>query len=362
MRHVQLKPSFQHAGGKCWTIALDPEMFPESDNPSDPSGSAVLLSEDGVDLGPPHTAHQLIIRDGGGAFSHWNQTLYFSTNDGTDPNTNGRDYSVRLDREKYFANRAAHAVGIVESYLRRLPGGRDTLKDARVLEIGPGRDMGTVLLLAGLGARSVCAIDRFVGAWQPGWHESFIDALVIAAKDQLALDLGDLAGNIKTAQTFSVGPISFFAEALEKMSDRDGIFDVTLSHSVFEHFYSVAEAAQSLHAVSAPGSVGVHHVDFRDHRNFGEPLEFLIVPDNEYRVPANNDDYGRGNRTRADEMADLLESAGFDEVEFTIESHAPGKYLTRFAPRLKACNSRFRNHPVGRLNVLSGGFLLRRER
>jgi hypothetical protein len=358
MRH-HLRPKFQNAGGKCWTTALDPELFPESDNPSDPSGSAVLLSEDGVDLGPPHTAHQLIMRDGRGAFSHWNQTLYFSTTDGTDPNKNGRDYSVRLDREKYFARRAAHAIGIVESYIRRLPGGRTSLNGARVLEIGPGRDMGTVLLLAGLGARSVCAIDRFVGAWQTGWHDSFIDALVVAARDRLALDLAAMASEIKAAQTFSTGPIRFFAEALEKMNKSDGIFDVTLSHSVFEHFYSVSEAAQALHAVSASGSVGAHHVDFRDHRNFGEPLEFLLVPDDVYSAPANNDDYGRGNRTRADEMADLLKAAGFEEIEFTIESCTPADYLTELEPRLRACNSRFRRHPISRLDVLSGGFLLR---
>jgi hypothetical protein len=65
--------------------------------PSDTSGevtSNLELSENGRLLGPAHTPHADIRSQGGGRFSHWNDSLYFSTSDGTDPRLNGRAYVV----------------------------------------------------------------------------------------------------------------------------------------------------------------------------------------------------------------------------------------------------------------------------
>jgi hypothetical protein len=54
------------------------------------------LCEDGTPLGPPHVIHATIAAQGGGRYSHWNRRLLFSTSDGSDPNANGRRYSVFL--------------------------------------------------------------------------------------------------------------------------------------------------------------------------------------------------------------------------------------------------------------------------
>jgi hypothetical protein len=52
----------------------------------------LLLFEDEVALGPPHTVHETIRKEGLGRFSHWQNTLFFSASDNSDPRTNGRDY------------------------------------------------------------------------------------------------------------------------------------------------------------------------------------------------------------------------------------------------------------------------------
>jgi len=59
------------------------------------SGSMVLL-EDGIPLGPENTQHDLIRQSGSGAHSHWGNSLYFSSSDGTDIRRNGRVYSYRV--------------------------------------------------------------------------------------------------------------------------------------------------------------------------------------------------------------------------------------------------------------------------
>jgi hypothetical protein len=63
------------------------------DKPEAPERSPLRLFEDGIELGPAHAPHDDIRTTGGGAFSHWGNTLYFSASDNSDPATNGRTYT-----------------------------------------------------------------------------------------------------------------------------------------------------------------------------------------------------------------------------------------------------------------------------
>lgn len=63
------------------------------DTPAEPQHSPLVLLEDGVPLGPPHSLHDDIRQLGGGRYSHWGNSLYFSASDGSDPRTNGRAYT-----------------------------------------------------------------------------------------------------------------------------------------------------------------------------------------------------------------------------------------------------------------------------
>jgi hypothetical protein len=59
-------------------------------------GSTVELYEDDKRLGPAHASFSDIATLGGGRFTTWQNSMmndiYFSSSDGTDPNTNGRTY------------------------------------------------------------------------------------------------------------------------------------------------------------------------------------------------------------------------------------------------------------------------------
>lgn len=76
--------------GLCWRAPLHVAL------PSDAEGvSALRLQEDRREL-QPHALHEDIRRLGGGRFSHWGDSLYLSTTDGSDPRTNGRRLEVLL--------------------------------------------------------------------------------------------------------------------------------------------------------------------------------------------------------------------------------------------------------------------------
>jgi hypothetical protein len=86
---VRLQPPFRREDRHCYLAPVP------ADWPSDAQGlSGVLLLEDGEPLGPAHCSHDDIRTLGKGRYSHWGTCLYFSSSDHTDPNSNGRVYSL----------------------------------------------------------------------------------------------------------------------------------------------------------------------------------------------------------------------------------------------------------------------------
>lgn len=72
--------------------------LPQLDTPGDtveaPSRSTLMACEDNSPLGPMHVSHADIAKNGQGRYSHWGNSIVFSTSDNSDPNTNGRTYTV----------------------------------------------------------------------------------------------------------------------------------------------------------------------------------------------------------------------------------------------------------------------------
>ncbi|QEM10965.1 MULTISPECIES: hypothetical protein [Mucilaginibacter] len=80
--------------GFCYKIGYDlPEI---GDSNTSPTVSKLRLFENGVELGPAHSNHNDIRNFGLGQFSHWGNTLYFSTSDNSDPLKNGRKYTYSM--------------------------------------------------------------------------------------------------------------------------------------------------------------------------------------------------------------------------------------------------------------------------
>ncbi|MFT7463574.1 MAG: hypothetical protein ACI9EF_001919 [Pseudohongiellaceae bacterium] len=81
--------------GLSWTVPVPERWLPLANNSELPGGAQpLLLLEDGQEIGPVCPMHQRIRDDGGGAYSHWSNSLIFSTPDGSDPRNNGRTYSL----------------------------------------------------------------------------------------------------------------------------------------------------------------------------------------------------------------------------------------------------------------------------
>lgn len=90
-----MKRPFTHDNGHCWAANLT-GIQTASDDLGYPTRSNVVLFENDHKYGIPHALHDNIRRLGRGYYSHWNGMLLFSTSDNSDPNSNGRSYTIQI--------------------------------------------------------------------------------------------------------------------------------------------------------------------------------------------------------------------------------------------------------------------------
>jgi hypothetical protein len=84
------------ADGKAYVASI-PEFEHNGDFAENPFRSTLALCEGDRRLWQAHTMGDEIRTEGGGRYSHWGRQLAFSASDNSDPNSNGRTYSVTLD-------------------------------------------------------------------------------------------------------------------------------------------------------------------------------------------------------------------------------------------------------------------------
>ena len=82
--YFPLLPPFTHVKGNMYACAFT--------QPAEIPPWRLRMQEDGEWLAFANAPHEAIAQVGEGRYSFWGDTLYFSTSDNSDPNTNGRQY------------------------------------------------------------------------------------------------------------------------------------------------------------------------------------------------------------------------------------------------------------------------------
>lgn len=205
----------------------------------------------------------------------------------------------------------------------------------KVLEIGPGRNLGLALVLAAHGA-DVTVVDRFPVRWNGIYHPRFYRLL----RDEMArqgLRLHDLDRVVEQDSIPETGLecVSLIDSSLEEL-DGTEIFDLTLSNAVFEHFYDHRQAMASLFKLTTPGGAGLHQVDYRYHWAFERPLDHLLYSKQEYKEIFERTNGGCGTQLRPLEMERIIRNAGFEIVRKDINAQAETEYLNDVVSRIGA--------------------------
>lgn len=185
----------------------------------------------------------------------------------------------------------------------------------RVLEIGPGGNLGVCGLFLVAGADEAVAID--IDPWV------YSDP---AASEELPF------GTDALKQVTYEAPCE-----VETASFPDASFDIIFSHASFEHFGDPDAAIRNIARMLAPAGITSHMIDLRDHRNFDRPLEFLRYGDFGWNLRTSHQP-GRPNRWRASDYAATFRRHGLDVLEATATARVPvtAEMQASFAPMFRS--------------------------
>jgi SAM-dependent methyltransferase len=171
----------------------------------------------------------------------------------------------------------------------------------RVLEIGPGGNLGVCQLFLDAGAEEVVAID--VDPW---------------------------AGESESLRISYLTPAN-----IETLGFPNNWFQIIYSNACFEHVNNPGKAIRNIARMLAPGGVTTHQIDLRDHRNFDRPLEFLRYSNLEWALRTSHA-LGRTNRWRASDYREAFTQAGLEvDIVANMETEVDEEQRLSFAPRFR---------------------------
>lgn len=192
----------------------------------------------------------------------------------------------------------------------------DAIRDKRVVELGPGDNVGVALKFAAAGAAQVTCIDRFDTVRDRDRERR----IYLAVRERLTQedrrrfdDAVDLSDGIRFHEkrlrcVFGVG-----AEEADRALGPASA-DLIVSRAVIEEIYSIGPFFESMNRLLAPGGRMAHKIDLRDYGMFSgngfHPLEFLTIPGPVYALMSK--DSARPNRRPVEYYRRKMTGLGYE--------------------------------------------------
>jgi SAM-dependent methyltransferase len=220
-----------------------------------------------------------------------------------------------------------------------------------IVELGTGPYPAAALVLASRGA-TVTMVEPNFHEWRPIRHRIFLRRFLSAWGAPLAaVDQSLAAGKL------SIRCLSSRAERIAGLAD-DSI-DLVLSNAALEHVDDLPAVCRELYRITRPGGINSHQIDFRDHRDFGRPLEFLTA-DGPIAWKHKLYETECGSRLRCSQYLEAFIASGFRVENVHVDTLAEETYLRDFLPRLRASRSAYGEWPEEDLRKLGARFILRK--
>jgi SAM-dependent methyltransferase len=195
-------------------------------------------------------------------------------------------------------------------------GGLDakSLNGKRVLEIGPGDNLGVALRFFAAGASQVVCLDKFFARRIPEQQAAIyrslrneLDGPERARYDEAISVNGQVSIN-QNAVRYMYGVA---AETANRVLKNES-FDLVVSRAVMWEIYELDKALLSLDRLLRPGGSMIHKIaclDWAFRQEGYHPLEFMTVPELIYRWMAG--DSGKSNRQTIDYYRRVMRQLGY---------------------------------------------------
>ena len=226
------------------------------------------------------------------------------------------------------AEAVAYISRVFDDYLRYGEVSRAELEGARVLEIGPGDNVGLALRLIGAGAERVVCVERF-HVWRDQKHEARIYAALLeqaASEERLrmedAVTISDVGIQLNGDRVQRVEGVGI--ENADQILDASG-FDLVVSRVALEYVQGMRAALRVMDKALAPGGLAIHKIDLRDHGLYTgaghHPLSFLRRSAIAWRTMATRS--GVPNRWRESDYVGAFEVLGYETT--SLITHVTGE-------------------------------------
>lgn len=268
-------------------------------------------------------------------------------------------FALHMKDQSELEKNFAYSLSIANAYLRQA--GISHLRNAKILELGPGKDLIPACIMKSHGANSIYIVDPYLPKFNVHYHPHVYELLIKYLKrlDHTA-DINHIKYMLDTFSHENIPGIVCKQEALEVACRNLGArIDISFSNAVMEHLYDPEAAFASLSQCMNCDAIGFHQVDFRDHRNFDAPLEFLLDRTPDMNYPSEFCVH-HGNSWRPHEYELLWRKYGFKVLDFSPNIFATETYLDEFMPRLSSSNSVYAKLSREQCRVISGMFTVKK--
>jgi len=243
-------------------------------------------------------------------------------------------------------------ISVVESWLSHLQKYQSTspgnnLKNKRVLELGPGSDLGIGLYLLSKGASEYNAVDvnNLVQSVPNTFYEELFAYLKVNNQE---IDESFLRGQLDKLRDGDNDKLNYVCRndfnIASALNGRK--VDIVFSQAAFEHFDNIEDTIGSLSKVTDKGAIAIILIDLQTHSRWIRDVD----PINIYRYPAwlyrLFNFRGIPNRVRPYQYKEAFEKHGWSNV--TIESDSllsdhsynfvKGHLDSKFKPQINQMN------------------------
>lgn len=201
-----------------------------------------------------------------------------------------------------------------------------SIQGQRILEVGPGDNLGVALKFLVAGAEQVTCLDRFY-AKRNVEQQKRIYAAMRGGLSGAALARFDAAVTIGEGIEFNPAKLNYVYGTSIEAADNlfpQGSFDMVISRVALQEVYNIDAAVSAMDKLLAPGGLMVHKIDLTDQRMFSaqgmHPLTFLTVPEMVYKFMGRAS--GKSNRRLINYYQQKMAEFGYDARLFV--SHLLG--------------------------------------
>ncbi len=242
--------------------------------------------------------------------------------------------------------------GVTEGWIRHLSNylkQTDFLKDKIVLELCPGPDLGTGLVLLAAGAKKYIALD--VNKLAASDLKEFYSKFFVRLRDKYPrCDVDYLKEQLNSCYRKEKSNVNYIVDKKFQVSKIKDKIDIVFSQAAFEHFSDLEETFRDVSSIVKKGGVLVAEVDLKTHTRWirdKDPLNIYRHNDFLWNLLKFK---GSPNRARTFEYKKLLEKNGWFDIQIVPQNVLEDEYVGKVKPTLY---KRFRNMNSSEMRILS---------